>query len=549
MGDPRNTEDVQKAIEVIKVQGRPPFECPFCKKSYQSLTGAFYHLGAAPPHNDLIPRCIVPAPTLMVRSTGRNTPKSSSRSQSPASVLRKKNRLPLTYEESQRLVEVKLSNDYLRVQIDDELVFSSSKDHGSDQEDSGAYSNPATPINSMKSKGKCSSKSSKSSKRKGISKLTLNLEENSKTDQIQLPSIEVEAVDDVDYPDAPDRANAYFRYIEQSLEEMDDIVEYDMDDEDYHWLDMINEKRKEESLPSVSQDCFELLMDRFEKECFFESHLTTNPSEVNPYNIDENAVCCICNDGECHNTNAILFCDMCNLAVHQECYGIPYIPEGQWLCRRCMHSPSRMVSCVLCPNKGGAFKQTSEGRWAHMLCALWIPEVQFANPVFLEPIDNIEKIPPARWRLTCYVCKKRYGACIQCSSKNCFIAFHVSCAQQKGFYMKVEPCSTAELGIKKVAYCKMHSPRRGSTVEEVIPVDVEGTDEAVEDQEGEGGAKEQEVESDPETALKPRASVPPIVNLPFVPQHRSVHACTYISSPNVIRVCVCAIVHTYLRIE
>ena len=60
-------------------------------------------------------------------------------------------------------------------------------------------------------------------------------------------------------------------------------------------------------------------------------------------------------------------------------------------------------------------KQTNDNRWGHVVCAAWIPETGFANAVYLEPIDSIQAIPKDRWRLTCFLCKSRGGACIQCS--------------------------------------------------------------------------------------------------------------------------------------
>ena len=42
--------------------------------------------------------------------------------------------------------------------------------------------------------------------------------------------------------------------------------------------------------------------------------------------------------------------------------------------------------CELCPNKEGALKRTDTGSWAHVICALYIPEVRFGNVSTMEPI-------------------------------------------------------------------------------------------------------------------------------------------------------------------
>ena len=57
-------------------------------------------------------------------------------------------------------------------------------------------------------------------------------------------------------------------------------------------------------------------MDRLEKESYF--HVQTNGKDgYSSAPVDDDAICCVCMDGECSNTNVILFCDLCNLAVHQ----------------------------------------------------------------------------------------------------------------------------------------------------------------------------------------------------------------------------------------
>lgn len=566
--------DCKEIAQSIRGQ-KPPFVCPVCLKEYKSVTGILYHIGQfGPPTN--VPRCIAGGD-----STPKGSPRAGAQPGSPiiGSVVRRKARRELTWGEAQRLVEVEFDNTYRRIEIDQDLdiiLHSDEEDPSPVDVPTGKKGGgPHTPLRRGRGASKGNSKdgpsrgksSSAAAKNKG--KRKSKLKSGKGEGHITLPKAEYTVIENLEYPDAPVRDSSYYRFVEQSAEDLDEMVEYDMDEEDYHWLALVNEDRKSQGLTAVPQDVFEILLDRLEKECVFESHNIgegVDSASKNIYNIDENAECCICNDGECHNTNAILFCDMCNLAVHQECYGVPYIPEGQWLCRRCIESPSRGVDCALCPNKGGGFKRTVDSRWAHVICAIWIPEVQFSNPVFLEPIDGIREIPPARWKLTCYVCRKRMGACIQCAKPNCYVAFHVTCAQQANLYMKLEATKGGE--VKKTAYCDTHTPpsvkrkmeKAAKELEEKAKA--EGKSEAGEEEgegeegegkkgaeeptvEGEGGKEESSVdreEGEGEASKLPPRTVSsgvrkarqmmqekkgcnaPVVNIPYIPQHRLVKA-------------------------
>lgn len=50
---------------------------------------------------------------------------------------------------------------------------------------------------------------------------------------------------------------------------------------------------------------------------------------------EDDEVCAICSKPDSEPPNLIVFCDNCDTPVHQECYGLAEIPEGDWVCRDC----------------------------------------------------------------------------------------------------------------------------------------------------------------------------------------------------------------------
>uniref|UniRef100_A0A8C7L7S7 MLLT10 histone lysine methyltransferase DOT1L cofactor n=1 Tax=Oncorhynchus kisutch TaxID=8019 RepID=A0A8C7L7S7_ONCKI len=173
--------------------------------------------------------------------------------------------------------------------------------------------------------------------------------------------------------------------------------------------------------------------------------------------------CCVCSDERGWAENPLVYCDGhgCNVAVHQACYGIVQVPTGPWFCRKCeSQERAARVRCELCPHKDGALKRTDNGGWAHVVCALYIPEVEFANVSTMEPIV-LQSVPHDRYNKKCYICedqgresKAATGACMTCNKHGCRQAFHVTCAQFAGLLCE-EQGSDAD-NVKYCGYCKYH---------------------------------------------------------------------------------------------
>ncbi|KAL4172851.1 hypothetical protein KRP22_008013 [Phytophthora ramorum] len=199
--------------------------------------------------------------------------------------------------------------------------------------------------------------------------------------------------------------------------------------------------------------------------------------DTEPEQEDEDG-CSICLESESYHDDPIVFCDGCNVAVHQFCYGIRTVPSDKWFCDVCKGARTRdstaspsQLRCQLCPQRGGAFKRTECGQWVHVQCFLWIPEfrvVQGDDDMLV--LGALSSLDPDRKTLDCSLCHSAKGhGIIQCAHKRCMAAFHVSCAAYAHYRMdQLDPPTGegTESGTLFIAYCPLH---RNSTAPVSVP--------------------------------------------------------------------------------
>lgn len=124
--------------------------------------------------------------------------------------------------------------------------------------------------------------------------------------------------------------------------------------------------------------------------------------------------------------------------------------------------------CCLCPNDipGAEILPTDDGRKAHRMCALYVPETYIETVDDKEIVANAANIDKARLDLKCLFCRSKKGACFQCSQKKCARSYHATCAAAAGVFVEEEEVPVfAEDGTeyKEQAFefsCRFHRTKR-----------------------------------------------------------------------------------------
>ncbi|KFK35363.1 hypothetical protein AALP_AA5G275500 [Arabis alpina] len=195
--------------------------------------------------------------------------------------------------------------------------------------------------------------------------------------------------------------------------------------------------------------------------------------------------CAVCRWVEDWEENKMIICNRCQVAVHQECYGVSKSQDlASWVCRAC-ETPDIERDCCLCPVKGGALKPSDiEGLWVHVTCAWFRPEVGFLNHQNMEPAVGLFKIPITTFLKVCTICRQTHGSCVHCCK--CATHFHAMCASRAGYNMELHCLEKGGVQrTRKSIYCSFHrKPDPNNNVVVHTPAGVFGSKNLLQNQNG-----------------------------------------------------------------
>ncbi|KAF8997921.1 hypothetical protein BDQ17DRAFT_1362847 [Cyathus striatus] len=161
----------------------------------------------------------------------------------------------------------------------------------------------------------------------------------------------------------------------------------------------------------------------------------------------------------------VLKCKKCEVRLHAGSCGAIVDPSAveAWSCELCENEDTLEASinsdCLLCPRASNeekkrkpyphpdsflrACKPTEGQGWAHILCAVFTPELTFTDASRLRSVEGLSTISSHKWEANCSICNQVQGAVIRCS--DCNKEYHASCAwkQEYKFGFEIQPVKSS----------------------------------------------------------------------------------------------------------
>lgn len=99
------------------------------------------------------------------------------------------------------------------------------------------------------------------------------------------------------------------------------VCKYDCDQMDMAWLRRVNAELDVAGVERIGRLDLERLIENFEWQSY--ESLKQAIDKLQSYSIeyDEDIVCDVCREPDSEENNEMVFCDGCNMCVHQACYG------------------------------------------------------------------------------------------------------------------------------------------------------------------------------------------------------------------------------------
>ncbi|NXC20796.1 JADE3 protein, partial [Corythaeola cristata] len=158
----------------------------------------------------------------------------------------------------------------------------------------------------------------------------------------------------------------------------------------------------------LDENTVEKTIEVLERHCHENMNHAIETEEGLGIEYDEDVICDVCRSPDSEDGNDMVFCDKCNICVHQVILTHQSAPVWAF------PTESQLLMVQPPTPAWGPPRAADESLLHHFSHELQgLPAVSIACPERMEPITKVSHIPPSRWALVCSLCKLKTGACIQ----------------------------------------------------------------------------------------------------------------------------------------